>query len=199
LENRDPGEIVKILSETFSDLDRIDIEKISKLFNFKNSFDRKKLDDICSYLKKNFDKSDYCILFSLLLAIYLESDFIKWESAKNKIAELANKIKSDKGSIVHKALSLFKKQEIREEDDEIEYADMYINIGKDKKVFPNNLLQFICGNMSIKPSQVKNIRIFESYSFFKVPKELQDKVIISLSVKKFRGKSIIVNLGKKQV
>lgn len=198
MENKDIAEIIKNLSETFPDLDRTDIEKISKLFNFKNNFDKKKLDDICSYLKKNFDKTDYCIIFGLLFSIYLESDFIKWESAKNKIIDLTNKIKSDKSSIVHKALSIFKKKEIQPEDDDKDYADMYINIGKDKKVFPNNLLQFICDNMSIKPSQVKNIRIFESYSFFKIPKDMQDKAIISLSVKKFRGKSIIVNLGKRQ-
>ncbi|MBN2544342.1 MAG: DbpA RNA binding domain-containing protein [Spirochaetes bacterium] len=198
MDNKDHRGIIKILSESFPDMDRLDIEKISKLFNFKNSFDKKKLEDICSYFKKNFEKSDYCILFGILLAIYLESDFIKWESAKNKIGELANKVKIDKGGLVNKALSIFKKQEVHPEDDEKDYADMYINIGKDKKVFPNNLLQFICSNMNIKPSQIKNIRIFESYSFFKVPKELQDKVIISLSVKKFRGKSIIVNLGKKQ-
>jgi hypothetical protein len=52
--------------------------------------------------------------------------------------------------------------------------------------------------MKIKKFQIKNIKIFDKYSFFQIPKSFGEKAIVLLSVKKFRGKKIIVNYSKKQ-
>jgi hypothetical protein len=52
--------------------------------------------------------------------------------------------------------------------------------------------------MEIKKEEIKNIKIFDNYSFFKIPATLVDKAIFLLSVKKFRGKKIVVKRSKKE-
>lgn len=180
--------------KNFSGFDKGELEKLEKLLNFKNSLDKKKLKNIYKNVKEKFKSEDLSLVTAALFAIYLESEIIKWESAKRKVVDLDSRFSLYASNVL---LNLFKK---KVEDAAVtdEQVDMYINIGKDKKVFPQDLLRFICENSLIKPYQVNNIRIFETYSFFKIPNELQDKVIISLSGKIFRGKNIIVNLGKKQ-
>lgn len=178
----------------FDIFEKNEIEKINKLLNFFDSLEDKKFKNVYKILKRKFKKK-FSQLVTALFAIYLESDLIRWESAKRKILELDSRFSY---YFPMGIFSIFKKEKKEEQVAEENLIDMYINIGRDKKVFPPDLLKFICNNSGVKQYQIHDIRIFDSYSFFKIPKALQDKIIISLSGKVFRGKNIIVNLGKKQ-
>lgn len=171
--------------------------KWEKLNEYAASLDYYKIKKIKKVIFKKYSKKNKNNILILLLAYYLENDFKKFDLLNNRINWLEQiPLNKEKAGLT--------KTEIKNKDqnDQIalnDYIELYINIGKDKKVFPKDIVHFIINSMNIKKFQIKNIKIFDKYSFFQVPKEYSEKAIVLLSVKKFRGKKIIVNYSKKQL
>ena len=166
--------------------------KWEKLYEYSTSLDYSKIKKISKKIFKKYSYKNKKKALILLLAYYLENDSKNIDLIKNRI-KLFEQISEKKEK---SSLSTNKEQnnQITKKD----YIELYINIGKDKKVFPRDIVNFIISSMKIKKFQIKNIKIFDKYSFFQIPKELEEKAIVLLSVKKFRGKKIIVNYSKKQ-
>jgi len=177
-----------------------DNEKVSKLLDAAKSFKYNDLDTVYKTLLNNFSEEVKKKITVVLFANYLSLDFIKWNPIKDKV-ELFN-IKAKKEVKKFTFLNFFKKQKkdktAKSESSEKKYTELYINIGKDKKIYPRDLLHFICTSMKIDSQDIKNIRIFEKFSFFQIPTELCEKAIVLLSVKKARGKTIRVNYSKNE-
>lgn len=82
-----------------------------------------------------------------------------------------------------------KKQNIPEE----ESARIFISVGRNRRVFPREILSLILSETDIKKEDIGLIRILDNYSFVQVRKEWADTIIESLHGKIFRGRTLTVN------
>lgn len=82
-----------------------------------------------------------------------------------------------------------KKQNIPEE----ESARIFISVGRNRRVFPREILSLILSETDIKKEDIGLIRILDNYSFVQVRKEWADTIIESLNGKIFRGRTLTVN------
>jgi len=163
-----------------------DNEKWEELYNVIEEFEYLNLNKTGKYILNNTKVKNKKNLFTILCAIYLECKPFNWRNVKKRIYEL------------EKIPHIRKKNKDHVIIDKEKVVKLYINIGRDKKIFSKDLVHFIRQSMKIRSDQIQNIVIFENYSFFSIPDELVDKALILLSLKKFKGKSIIVNKAKKK-
>ncbi|WP_304225991.1 DbpA RNA binding domain-containing protein [Gracilinema caldarium] len=82
-----------------------------------------------------------------------------------------------------------KKQNILEE----ESARIFISIGRNRRVFPREILSLILSETDVKKEDIGLIRILDNYSFVQVRKECADTIIEALNGKVFRGRTLTVN------
>ncbi|MFP4363103.1 MAG: DbpA RNA binding domain-containing protein [Spirochaetia bacterium] len=77
-------------------------------------------------------------------------------------------------------------------------TSLFISIGKNRRIFPRDLVQLLSSKSPIKKSQIKDVRILDSYSFAKVPSKFAAEIISKLDNVEFRGKKITVNFARKK-
>jgi len=82
-----------------------------------------------------------------------------------------------------------KKQNIPEE----ESAHIFISAGRNRRVFPREILSLILSETNVKKEDIGLIRILDNYSFVQVRKEWADTIIETLNGKIFRGRPLTVN------
>ncbi len=82
-----------------------------------------------------------------------------------------------------------KKQNISEE----ESTRIFISIGRNRRVFPREILSLILSETGVKKEDIGLIRILDNYSFVQVRKECADTIIEALNGKVFRGRTLTVN------
>lgn len=82
-----------------------------------------------------------------------------------------------------------KKQNIPEE----ESARIFISVGRNRRVFPREILSLILSETNVKKEDIGLIRILDNYSFVQVRKEWADTIIDALNGKIFRGRPLTVN------
>jgi ATP-dependent RNA helicase DeaD len=69
---------------------------------------------------------------------------------------------------------------------------IYMNLGRNSRVNPGDILGAITGECSVKGKHVGSIDIYEKFSFFEVENKYADKVIKSLNKSRVKGKKINV-------
>jgi hypothetical protein len=82
-----------------------------------------------------------------------------------------------------------KKQNIPEE----ESARIFISVGRNRRVFPREILSLFLSETNVKKEDIGLIRIMDNYSFVQVRKEWADTIIDALNGKIFRGRPLTVN------
>lgn len=82
-----------------------------------------------------------------------------------------------------------KKQNIPEE----ESARIFISVGRNRRVFPREILSLILSVTDIQKEDIGLIRILDNYSFVQVRKEWADTIIEALNGKVFKGRTLTVN------
>jgi hypothetical protein len=73
---------------------------------------------------------------------------------------------------------------------------LFINIGRNRKVFPRELLGLINAKTAISREDVGAIRILDNYSFIQVRISSADKIIEALNGISFRGRTLVVNYAR---
>lgn len=73
---------------------------------------------------------------------------------------------------------------------------LFINIGRNRKVFPRELLGLINAKTAISREDVGAIRILDNYSFIQVRIGSADKIIEALNGISFRGRTLAVNYAR---
>ncbi|MDR0690297.1 MAG: DbpA RNA binding domain-containing protein [Spirochaetaceae bacterium] len=73
---------------------------------------------------------------------------------------------------------------------------LFINIGRNRKVFPRELLGLINAKTAISRDDVGAIRILDNYSFIQVRISSADKIIEALNGISFRGRTLSVNYAR---
>jgi hypothetical protein len=75
---------------------------------------------------------------------------------------------------------------------------LFISIGKNRKVFPKDLVNLFMQDLNIKRSDIGAIKILDNYSFLDISLDYASEAISKLSGKPFRGRRITVNLARKK-
>ena len=96
--------------------------------------------------------------------------------------------------------SIDKKQQVKEIPDvvlsEEESKKLFISIGKNRRLFPREVISLIMSKTTAAREDIGVIRILDNYSFVQVRDEKADEIIKALNGVKFRGRNLAVNYAK---
>jgi hypothetical protein len=73
---------------------------------------------------------------------------------------------------------------------------LFISIGRNRKVFPREILGLINAKASVPREDIGAIRILDNYSFIQVRTSSADKIIEALNGASFRGRTLAVNYAR---
>jgi len=79
---------------------------------------------------------------------------------------------------------------------EEESKRLFFSIGKNRHLFPREVIMFICSKTSVPREDIGSIRILDNYSFVQVRDTRADEIIQALNGLKFRGRTLTVNYAK---
>jgi hypothetical protein len=79
---------------------------------------------------------------------------------------------------------------------EEESRQLFINIGRSRRVFPREILGLIYSKASVSREDIGSIRILDNYSFLQVRDTVADTIIEALNGKTFRGRVLTVNYAR---
>lgn len=77
-------------------------------------------------------------------------------------------------------------------------ARLFINIGKNHRMSPGDLIREIVKSTGIEGKQIGKIDIYSTYSFFEVPEQFAEMVLLSMDKTKIKGVPIVVEPAKKR-
>ena len=73
---------------------------------------------------------------------------------------------------------------------------LFISVGKNRKLFPRDIITLIMSKTSTAREDIGTIRILDNYSFVQVKDLKADEIIQVLTGHKFRGRTLSVNYAK---
>jgi len=79
---------------------------------------------------------------------------------------------------------------------EEESKRLFISIGKNRRLYPREIIAFISSKTSAGREDIGAIRILDNYSFIQVRDTKADEIIETLNGIKFRGRTLAVNFAK---
>ncbi|MCX7655418.1 MAG: DbpA RNA binding domain-containing protein [Treponemataceae bacterium] len=77
-----------------------------------------------------------------------------------------------------------------------ERCSLFISIGKNRRVYPHQLLAFIQKKTGLPREAFGHLRMLDNYSFIEVPRDLADSLITTLQGSLFKGKALVVNYAR---
>ncbi len=77
-------------------------------------------------------------------------------------------------------------------------TSIFVSIGKNRKVFPRDLIALFAGVDSITGEDIGQIKILDNYSFVELANEKTDSAIEALNNTEFRGRKLTVNYARKK-
>ena len=77
-------------------------------------------------------------------------------------------------------------------------TSLFISVGKNRRVYPRDLIQLFVGTGKINRSDIGEIKVLDSYSFITVKADSAAKVIDNLDGINYRGRNLSVNFAKKK-
>lgn len=75
---------------------------------------------------------------------------------------------------------------------------LFLSMGKNRKVFPRDLIQLFMDRLKAQRSLIQDIKILDNYSFVEVDASLGEAAIKELSGIEFKGRKLTVNYARKQ-
>jgi len=79
---------------------------------------------------------------------------------------------------------------------EEESKRLFFSIGKNRHLFPREVIMFICSKTQVPREDIGSIRILDNYSFVQVRDTRADEIIEALNGLKFKGRTLTVNYAK---
>jgi hypothetical protein len=77
-------------------------------------------------------------------------------------------------------------------------TSLFVGIGKNRRVFPRDLIQLFSGLDGVAPDDIGEIKILDNYSFVEIEPSKAAAVISLLNGKDFRGRKLNVNYARKK-
>jgi len=78
------------------------------------------------------------------------------------------------------------------------FTTLFISVGKNRRVYPRDLVSLFMSNLKISRSDIGAIKVFDNYSFVDVSLDHASDAISTLSGSNFRGRRIAVNRARKR-
>ena len=78
------------------------------------------------------------------------------------------------------------------------YKTMFVGVGKNRKVFPRDLIQLFSNVDDITGSDIGQIKILDNYSFVELAEAKAESAIEELNGKEYRGRKLNVNYARKK-
>jgi len=75
---------------------------------------------------------------------------------------------------------------------------LFISIGRNRRVYPRDLIGLIMQNVEIEREHIGEIRVLDNYSFVQVITEDAEKIISSLNEFEYRGRKLAVSYSRKR-
>jgi hypothetical protein len=79
---------------------------------------------------------------------------------------------------------------------EEESKRLFISIGRNRRLFPRDIIALISSKTSVANEDIGNIRILDNYSFVQIRDTKADEIIEALNGIKYRGRTLAVNFAK---
>jgi len=79
---------------------------------------------------------------------------------------------------------------------EEESTRLFISIGKNRRLFPKEIITLIMSKTQTPREDIGRIRILDNYSFVQVRDTKAEEIIKTLTGHKFRGRTLTVNFAK---
>jgi len=134
-------------------------------------------------------------------AEYVAAALLKmlYVSDKEYIADAPDALKKEEGRIWKSRQRLGKPQKGAKGtsfSDSRNRIRLMLSVGKKDRILPGNIVGAIAGETGIAGKSIRNIEIFENYSFVEVPKDMADVIIAKLSSIRMKGRRIKVEKVK---
>ncbi|MBN1522904.1 MAG: DEAD/DEAH box helicase [Spirochaetales bacterium] len=78
------------------------------------------------------------------------------------------------------------------------FTTLFVNVGRTRDISAEEIKKHFCSKLNISPAQIKDVRMFDNYSFVEIDDEVAKKAIDTLSNTEFKGKSIAVSFSRKK-
>ena len=166
-EEKAKGNLKEILNKLHTDTDIKELNEYSKLYKKEISFFKRKW--TAAWLFMYYDKRE------------------------------TPKAGGDKNSIIQKsakAKTVKEKPSVEINLGEEESKKLFISIGKNRRLFPREVITLIMTKTSTAREDIGIIRILDSYSFVQVRDTKADEIIKALNGVNFRGRTLTVNYAK---
>jgi len=79
---------------------------------------------------------------------------------------------------------------------EDESVRLFISIGRNRKVFPREILALVNAKSKVAREDIGAIRVLDNYSFIQVRNSVADAVIEALNGQNYRGRNLTVNYAR---
>ena len=79
-----------------------------------------------------------------------------------------------------------------------DFTTVFVGVGKNRKVFPRDLIQLFTNVDGVKSDDIGQIKILDNYSFIELSKDKAQAAIDELSGKEYRGRKLNVNYARKK-
>jgi hypothetical protein len=143
---------------------------------------------------------DYKKLFKKEIFLLRRSDVAAWlfmnydrkEIPRAQNAEKQAGFRSGKTGASEEKPSAFTDIALPEE----ESKRLFISIGKNRRLFPREIITLIMSKSSAAREDIGVIRILDNYSFVQVRETRADEIIEALNGIRFRGRTLAVNYAK---
>jgi hypothetical protein len=77
-----------------------------------------------------------------------------------------------------------------------ETVRLFISIGRNRRVYPREILGLINAQTQVGRDDIGTIRILDNYSFIQVRTTVADDIIAALNGRQFRGRTLTVNYAR---
>ncbi len=79
-----------------------------------------------------------------------------------------------------------------------DYTSIFVGIGKNRKVFPKDLIQLFSDVDGVSSEDIGQIKILDNYSFLEITPDKAQPAIDTLNGREFRGRRLTVNFARKK-
>lgn len=87
---------------------------------------------------------------------------------------------------------------IRVEIPEEDATTIFISVGRNRRVFPRDLVSLLINVAGLDRERIGNIKVLANYSFVQLYTEDTEKAIAALNEYEYRGRKLMVNLSKQK-
>lgn len=86
----------------------------------------------------------------------------------------------------------------KQKKDSGQYTSMFVGVGKNRRVFPRDLIQLFSTVESISAEDIGEIKILDNYSFAEITTEKAPDLIRELNGTEYRGRKLTVNFARRK-